>query len=71
MEKSGLCKDKKVIYISLRIKVMVSRERRKIVYTEIIATPLCASVEGTLKLRMVCKLKLPKKQEWHWRISLQ
>lgn len=58
-------------YISLRIKVMVWRERRKLVYTEIIVTPLCVLVEGTSKLRMVCKLKLPKKHEWHWRISLQ
>lgn len=53
------------------MKVVVWRERRKIVYTEIVVTPLCVLVEGTLKLRVIWKLKLPKEQERRWRISLQ
>lgn len=50
-------------HLSLRMEVVLWRERRRIVCTEIVASPLCALVEGTLKLRVVWKLKLPKEQE--------
>lgn len=40
-------------------------------FAEIIATPGCVSVEGTSKLGVIGKLKLPKEQEWCWWISLQ